>query len=183
MQHFKNYLAALLLSFLLLPAWAQQPQFAVRQLSLPKELAYYDNQFSGLYIAGGQLYIMSESRLQDKAEAKLYTVKLADLDRKLADTSYVLPYQKLPIRNLAAMRTRMAAAGQSYEGLEAMLIDKDVVYFSVETATPSANCYLLRGHLQADAVTLDSTLLVPVAKPLAADGSHIYNAGFEALAS
>ena len=181
MQHLKNYLAALLLSFTLLPAWAQQPQFVVRQLSLPKELAYYDNQFSGLYIAKGQLYILSESRIQERNnEAKLYTVKLADLDRKLADTAYVLPYQKLPIRNLAAMRTQMTAAGQSYEGLEAMLIAKDVVYFSVETATPSANCYLLRGRLQADAVTLDS-LLVPVAKPLAADGSHIYNAGFEAL--
>ncbi|OGX90487.1 hypothetical protein BEN49_22635 [Hymenobacter coccineus] len=166
-----------------MPARAQQPQFAVRNLHLPKELAYYDNQFSGLAASADQLYLLSESRLQDKAEAKLYAVRLADLDRQLADTAYVLPYQKVPIAGLPALRARMAAAGQRYEGLEAMLLVQDVVYLSVETDTPSPLCYLLRGQLRANAVVLDTTFLLPLAKPLAPDGSHIYNAGFEALAA
>ncbi|TPG67157.1 hypothetical protein EAH73_05330 [Hymenobacter nivis] len=165
-----------------MPARAQQPQFTVRNLHLPKELAYYDNQFSGLAASADKLYLLSESRLQDKAEAKLYSVRLADLDRQLADTAYVLPYQKLPIAGLPALRDRMAAAGQRYEGLEAMLLVQNVVYLSVETDTPSPLCYLLKGQLRADAVVLDTTFLLPLAKPLAADGSHIYNAGFEALA-
>jgi hypothetical protein len=109
-------------------------------------------------------------------------VQLADLDRKLIDTTYVLPYQKLPLNNLPALRARMKAAGQDYEGLEAMLIDGNTIYLSVETATPSANCYLLKGSLRPAAVDLDTTFLVTLAKPLVADGSHIYNAGFEALA-
>jgi len=178
-----KYLATLLLSGLFLPALAQQRQFDVHNLSLPKELEYYDNQFSGLFIAEGKLLLLSESRLQDKAEAKLYTVALADLDRKLTDTAYVLPYQKLPLVNLATLRAKMAALGQSYEGLEAMTLTKEAVYFSVETATPSANCYLLKGHLGTTAVELDTTYLVTLPKPVAADGSHIYNAGFEALAN
>ncbi|TVT42687.1 hypothetical protein FNT36_00925 [Hymenobacter setariae] len=178
-----KYLATLFLSSCFFSAVAQQRQFDVRSLSLPKELAYYDNQFSGLYIAQDKLFLLSESRLQDKAEAKLYTVALADLDRKLADTAYVLPYQKLPITNLARLRAKMTALGQRYEGLEAMLLTKDAAYFSVETATPSANCYLLKGHLGATAVELDTTFLVPLAKPVATDGSHIYNAGFEAMAN
>jgi hypothetical protein len=178
-----KYLATLLLSGFCLPALAQQRQFDVRSLSLPKELEYYDNQFSGLYIAQSQLYLLSESRLQDRAEAKLYTVALADLDRKLADTTYVLPYRKLPITNLGRLRDKMTALGQRYEGLEAMLLTKDAAYFSVETATPSANCYLLKGHLGATAVELDTTFLMTLPKPVAADGSHIYNAGFEALAN
>jgi hypothetical protein len=183
MQVYFPLLAALLLGGALRPARAQQPQFAVRTLALPEELAYYDNQFSGLYIADKQLYIMSESRIQERAnEAKLYTVALADIERQLADSTYVLPYRKLPIRGLGALRTRMAAAGQSYEGLEAMVIDRGTVYFSVETATPSDNCYLLKGKLGATSVVLDSTLLVPLPKPTAPDGAHIYNAGFEALA-
>jgi hypothetical protein len=177
-----KYLATLLLSGFCLSAVAQQRQFDVRSLSLPKELEYYDNQFSGLYIAQDKLFLLSESRLQDKAEAKLYTVALADLDRQLVDTTYVLPYRKLPINNLGRLRTRMKDLGQSYEGLEAMLLTKDAAYFSVETATPSANCYLLKGHLGATAVELDTTFLVTLPKPVAADGSHIYNAGFEALA-
>jgi hypothetical protein len=178
-----KYLATLLLSGFCLSAVAQQRQFDVRSLSLPKELEYYDNQFSGLAIAQSQLYLLSESRLQDRAEAKLYTVALADLDRKLADTTCVLPYRKLPINNLDRLRAKMKDLGQSYEGLEAMLFTKDAAYFSVETATPSANCYLLKGHLGATAVELDTTFLVNLPKPVAADGSHIYNAGFEALAN
>jgi hypothetical protein len=178
----KNYLVALLCSGSLLPARAQQAQFTVHKLHLPKELADYDNQFSGLATSAGQLYLLSESRLQDQAAAKLYTVRLADLDRQLADTTYALPYQQLPIQGLAALRTRMAAAGQRYEGLEALLITNDAVYVSVETATPSPLCYLLRGQLRPKAVVLDTTWLLPLTKPLAPDGSHIYNAGFEALA-
>jgi hypothetical protein len=177
-----KYFLALLCCSGLLPAQAQQAQFTAHNLHLPKELAYYDNQFSGLAISADKLFLMSESRLQDEAEAKLYTVRLADLNRQLADTTYVLPYQKLPVTGLPALRARMAAAGQRYEGLEALLITPDAVYLSVETDTPSPTCYLLKGQLRAEAVVLDTTFLLPLAKPLAADGSHIYNAGFEALA-
>ena len=177
-----KYLLAILCCGILLAAQAQQPHFTVRSLRLPQELAYYDNQFSGLAASADKLFLMSESRLQDQAEAKLYAVRLADLDRQLADTSYVLPYQKVLITGLPALRARMTAAGQRYEGLEAMLLVQDVVYLSVETDTPSPLCYLLKGQLRADAVVLDTTFLLPLAKPLAPDGSHIYNAGFEALA-
>lgn len=177
-----KYFAALLWANGLLAAQAQQPQFAIHKLRLPSELAYYDNQFSGLATSVDQLYLLSESRLQDQAEAKLYAVRLADLDHQLADTTYALPYRKLPITGLPALRARMAAAGQQYEGLEAILLVQDTVYLSVETDTPSPTCYLLKGQLHPDAVVLDTTFLLSLAKPLAADGSHIYNAGFEALA-
>lgn len=176
-----KYLLSLLLCLPFLPALAQTSSFAVHPVSLPKELEFYDNQFSGLAISNGKLFLLSESRLQDKAEAKLYTVQLADLDRKLLDTTYILPYQKIPLNNISALRTKMKAAGQNYEGLEAIVIDGNKVYLAVETATPSANCYLLKGRLTSKAVDLDTTFLVTLAKPLAADGSHIYNAGFEAL--
>jgi hypothetical protein len=177
----KHYLA-LLFGFLALPALAQQPQFKVRKLALPQELASPDNQFSGLFVSGGKLLLLSESRLQENAEAKLYAVQLADVDRQLADSTYTLPYQKLPLLNLAGIRTKINAAGQRYEGLEAMLIDEQTMYITVETDTPSPNAYLLKGTVRADAVVLDTTFLMPLPKPVAADGSHIYNAGFEALA-
>ena len=141
-----KYLAALLYCLLLLPARAQQPRFAVHKLRLPAEIEFYDNQFSGLALSAGQLLIMSESRLQDRAEAKLYAVALADLEHQLADSTYALPYRKLPLRGLPALRRRMQAAGQDYEGLEALLVTNDALYFSVETATPSALCYLLKGR-------------------------------------
>ncbi|MVN75740.1 hypothetical protein GO988_05315 [Hymenobacter sp. HMF4947] len=176
-----KYLATLLFALSLLPALAQQ-RFTTRNLLLPKELEFYDNQFSGLAVSKDKLLLMTECRLQDNAEAKLYAIKLTDLDRQLTDSTYVLPYQKLRLPNLPVLRAKIDALGQRYEGLEALLIDKDVVYLSVETATPSANCYLLKGRLHAATIDLDTAFLVPLTKPLAADGSHIYNAGFEALA-
>jgi hypothetical protein len=175
-----KYLLSCLLCLPPLLALAQKPSFTVRPISLPKELEFFDNQFSGLSISRGQLYLLSESRLQDQAEAKLYAVQLANLDRKLQDTTYVLPYQKIKLTGLPVLRARMKAAGQDYEGLEALMIAKDVVYLSVETATPSPNCYLLKGRLNATTVALDTTFLLALPKPPAADGSHIYNAGFEA---
>jgi hypothetical protein len=175
-----KYLLSCLLCLPALLTLAQTPSFTVRPISLPKELEFYDNQFSGLAISRGQLFMLSESRLQDQAEAKLYTVQLADLDRKLRDTTYVLPYQKIKLLGLSALQARMKAAGQEYEGLEALMIARDVVYLSVETTTPSANCYLLKGRLRANTVALDTTFLLALPKPPAPDGSHIYNAGFEA---
>ena len=74
---------------------AQEKQFSVHNISLPPELSYYDNQFSGLQVAGGNLYLMSESRLEDNQEAKLYSIKLSDIDHKLRDTAYILPYKKI----------------------------------------------------------------------------------------
>jgi hypothetical protein len=178
-----KFLLSLLCSLFFLPVLAQQAgaPFTVHPISLPKELEFYDNQFSGLTISGDKLFLLSESRLQEKAEAKLYTVQLADLDHKLLDTTYVLPYQKLQLNYLPALRAQMRATGQDYEGLEALLIDGDAIYFSVETATPSTNCYLIKGLLRPTTIDLDTTFLVALPKPLAADGSHIYNAGFEAL--
>lgn len=172
---------ALLFCLPFISAWSQQPQFRVDTVSLPDKIRYYNNQFSSLYIYGEKLFIMSESRLQDSAEAKLYAIKLTDLDRKRADTLYNLPFKKYTIYNLAILRNKMAAAGQQYEGLEAMVIHSGSVYFSVETTTPSSDCYLIKGALNDTAVLMDTSVLMPIPKPTTANGSHIYNAGFEAL--
>lgn len=125
---------------------------------------------------------MSESRLQDSAEAKLYSIKLSDIEKQLADSNYVLPYKKWRIYNLNILRGKMKDNGDDYEGLEAMIIDKNKIYFSVETATPSNNCYLLKGIINDTAIVLDTNEFFVMQKPITSDGKHIYNAGFEAIA-
>jgi hypothetical protein len=161
---------------------AQKPLFQVHHLSLPLELEYFDNQFSGLYIHNGKLFLLSECRLQEGAESKLYAINLFDLDRKIKDTSLVLPFEKYCIENLDVLRGKIEAAGQCYEGLEAILIDTDKVYISVETDTPSSTCYLLTGQIYDSTIVLNTDFLIPLNKPLTEDSTHIYNAGFEAVA-
>jgi hypothetical protein len=159
---------------------AQEKQFSIHTISLPPELSYYDNQFSGLQIADSNLYLMSESRLEDNQEAKLYSIRLSDINYKLQDTAYVLPYKKIKITGLDKLRAMMEEEKQVYEGLEAFIIDEQTVYFSVETNTPSPYCYLLKGTLNDSTIELGSTM-TPIRKPRKPDGSSIYNAGFEAL--
>ena len=177
-----KYFFFFLFCILTLTAVSQKKDFIIYNISLPPEISYYDNQFSGLYINKGNLFLMSESRLQDSAEAKLYAISLKDVDHKLVDSAYKLPYRKYHIYNLEVLRNKMDMKGDEYEGLEAMVIEGDKIYFSVETTTPSDNCYLLKGHINDTAVILNTAFLLPMQKPLLPNGSHVYNAGFEALA-
>jgi len=176
-----RYLFIFLFALILVNAIGQKASFNVHNISLPEEIAYGENQFSSLYIHAGKLFLMSESRLQEKAEAKLYAIKLSDLHSKLADTNVALPYQKFHIYHLNKLQDKINFVNQYYEGLEALVIDGDNVYFSVETNTPSSNGYLLRGKLNDTAVVMDTSFLVTLRKPVRSDGSQIRNAGFEAI--
>lgn len=171
------FVIAVLLS---VPAIFAQHHFNIIRIHLPEDVKYYDNQFSGLQIANGRLYLMSESRLQDKQEAKLYSVDLTQLERYKKDTTYVLHFRKHNIIGLDNLATKMKLQEQVYEGLEAMYIRGNSIYFSVETNTPSPLCYLLKGRFVNDDIYL-SSMLTPVSKPRKPNGSSIYNAGFEAI--
>lgn len=175
-----KYLILVITVLLSVPATFAQHHFNVQRIHLPDEVKYYDNQFSGLQIANGRLYLISESRLQDGQEAKLYSVNLDELERYQKDTTYPLHFKKHTIIGLDSLTAEMKIQGQAYEGLEALYIHDNKVYFSVETNTPSPLCYLLKGYFVKDNIYLSQTI-TPVPKPRRRDGSGIYNAGFEAI--
>ncbi|SDY09637.1 hypothetical protein [Hymenobacter psychrophilus] len=174
---------------LLLPLTVAQAQptrpLLTRTIQLPAELADRENQFSGLCTYRGQLLLLSESRLQEQAEAKVYGFALPDLDRQLAGSTAALSFRKYTIRGLSQARARIDRTAPIYEGLEAVAVLRDTLYFSIETVTPAPNCYLVRGVLDESqsVVQLDSSYLLALPKPRLPDGSSAYNAGFEALAS
>jgi hypothetical protein len=159
----------------------QDKGFDVIKIGLPPLISYYDNQFSGMFFQNDKLFLLSESRLQDSADAVIYVLKMADINRKMLDSTYRMHFENYPIKNLDLLREKMEALGDEYEGLEAMYMEGDNVYLTVETATPSKNCYLLRGNLYDNTVFLDLAFLLPMPKPTTATGGHIYNAGFESL--
>ncbi|HEX8429426.1 hypothetical protein [Hymenobacter sp.] len=164
---------------------AQKPDFTARTISLPAEIADRNNQLSGLYLRNNQLLLLAESRLQEHAEAKMYALDLASVEAQLAQKSAELAYKKYVIQNLEQIRARIDSTGQHYEGLEAVTVLDDVAYFSIETATSSPYCYVIKGSVDDSqaTITLDTHYLVPLAKPTLSNGAHIYNAGFEAMSS
>jgi hypothetical protein len=161
-------------------AKTQNNIFQVDTITLPQEISYSENQFSGLQIAGQKLYLMSECRLQENREAKLYSVNLSALAAFLKDTSQQLAFEKVKIFGLDSIVVAIKKLGDQYEGLEAFVIDKDNVYFSVETNTPSPNCYLIKGKFKEGNIYLQPVFKA-IPKPRKPDGSSIYNAGFEAI--
>ena len=98
------------------------------------------------------------------------------------DTSFILPFRKIVIKNIDILRDKMNVLGDDYEGLEAIVIEDDEVYLTAETATPSNNCYLLKGILKDSIIELDVKFLSPLPKPVDKNNHHIYNAGFEGMA-
>ncbi|RYU76093.1 hypothetical protein [Hymenobacter persicinus] len=165
-------------------AGAQKAPFALHPIPLPPEMADKNNQFSGLYLRGHELLLLSESRLQERAEAKVYGINLGSIDDQLAGKVKTVEYRKYSIRGLDRIKARIDSACQLYEGLEGLTMLGDDAYFTIETTTASTYCYLIKGRLSEEnaAITLDTRYLVPLPKPALTDGTHISNAGFEAAA-
>lgn len=166
--------------FLVSKVYAQTEAFDIHIIQLPKAIAYYDNQFSGLQVANEKLYLLSECRIQDKRETVIYSISLKELEQSFLDTSHQLQYEKTIINGLEALAAKMQQNNQEYEGLEAFVIKNNTVYLSVETNTPSPLAYILKGKLKHNTVQLSKNYLA-VAKPHKPDGTHIYNAAFESM--
>ncbi|MET4106857.1 hypothetical protein [Hymenobacter sp. UYP22] len=177
-----KYLLLIALLLAQLPVCAQKASFTIRTISLPPEIADKNNQFSGLFLRGKELLLLSESRLQDRAEAKMYGISLGSLDDQLAGRSTTATFKKYRIQGLDRIKTRIDSACQLYEGLEGLTMIGNDAYFTIETATQSAYCYVVKGVLSEESatITMDTNYLVPLAKPALTDGTHIHNAGFEA---
>ena len=152
-------------------------------ISLPPEIRDANKQFSGLHISNNVLYMLPECRLKENQEAVIYAIQLKEIDRSLNEQSGTISYTKYPIIGLEQMFDRMRKMGEKYEGLEAIIVNGQSVYLSIETATPSANCFLIKGLIKNHTVELDTSILTPVLKPVTPAGNHIYNAGFEAITS
>lgn len=158
-----------------------QKKLDVHSIKLPENVSYYDNQYSSLYVSNGALFLMSESRLEDKRPAFVDKISEKELNRAIKDSNYIVRNTRLPILGLEAIRAQLETRNQKYEGLEAMAIQGEDIFFSIETDTPSDSCYLLKGKLNNHAVILDSIHFLGLPKPKDENGKNVYNAGYESL--
>lgn len=178
MKHLYFILAVLLVTFF---AQAQPAAFKIHDIPLPAQIRYDENQFSGLFVQGKQLFLMPECRLQQGHEAKLYVLNLARFKKNSRDTAFSKRWKKINIHGLDSLRNRIDATGNEFEGLEAIVVEGNTVYLSVETSTASPDCFLLKGILSDTALTMDTRFLAALPKFKGADGKPVYNAGFEAV--
>jgi hypothetical protein len=152
----------------------------VLTIPLPKELADPEKQFSGLFIAFNKLWLLPECRIQENNESVLFGIPLSSLDDVTGNKTGSIEYKKIPIAGLVYLKNKIELQGQKYEGLEAMVIQANKIYLSVETNTPSPFEFLFKGDINEDRVLLDTSRLYVFRKPLK-NGQPIYNASIEAL--
>ncbi|WP_045687634.1 hypothetical protein [Hymenobacter sp. AT01-02] len=87
-------------------SYAQKAPYSFQTIPLPLEIADRNNQFSGLHLYKDELLLLSESRLQERAEAKVYALNLNTLDKQLAGKAQDIAYRKYAIRGLSTIRAR-----------------------------------------------------------------------------
>lgn len=177
-----RFLGVCIAVFFTIQSFSQPGNWSTRQINLPGELHSGDNQFSGLYKHCGKLWLMAESRIQEKLEAKVYTIGLKEIKACLKDSAHLPNFTKHEIVGLDKLVEKMKAQNEVFEGLEAISIKGKQVFFSVETTTPSLYAYILKGRLKKGKIWLDENGLLPVVKPVTANGQSIYNASFESIA-
>lgn len=180
MRFFKDIFLLSLAIFLSCHISAQE-HFKVSKIKLPADISYYDNQFSSLYIAKDNLFLMSECRIEDKSPAFIAYADLHQVNKAIKDSNYTPFFHRIALRGLDTISDILKNRNQVYEGLEAMAIDKNSYYFSIETNTPSDSCYIVKGDLVDSAIHLNTTHFLTIAKPKDENGKAIYNTGFESM--
>lgn len=155
--------------------------FGIHPINLASQISYYDNQYSGLYIGSDSLYLMSECRLQDNMPAYLDRASLKELQTAVKDSTYVPSFERITINGLDKIRAVINDRKQIYEGLEAMVINANVFYFSIETTEASDSCYIVKGTMTNKVVNIDAGTFLGIPKPKNSNGQYIDNAGFESL--
>lgn len=155
----------------------------VHYIKLDTAQSFYDNQYSSICKNQNSIFLMSESRIEDKMPAFVDKTSSSELSKAIIDSSYSPIFQRLPLHNLELIRLQILQRHQNYEGLEAMAINQtgDSVYFSIETTTHSDSAYIIKGKLENDRIEMDINNFVGIQKPKDAKGKYIYNAGYESL--
>ncbi|MFT4204458.1 MAG: hypothetical protein QM610_11180 [Chitinophagaceae bacterium] len=181
MKSLQTFLSILLIQTMLGITLYAQHCLKANKIKLPGDISYYDNQFSSLYIAQDKLYLMSECRIEDNSPAFIAFADLEQMNNAIKDSNYTPKFHRIALKNLDIISDILKDRKQVYEGLEAMAIDGNTYYFSIETNTPSDSCYIIKGDLKDSAIQLNTTHFLAIPKPKDENGKNIYNAGFESL--
>ncbi len=181
MKSTKSFLILVFMLTILSQSLLAQDFFKVNKIKLPADISYYDNQFSSLYIAQDKLFLMSECRIEDKRPAYIAYTNLKKANKAIKDSNYMPEFHSILLKNLDVISDILKARNQVYEGLEAMAIDVNTYFFSIETNTPSDSCYIVKGDLVDSAIQLNTEHFLAIAKPKDENGKAVYNTGFESM--
>lgn len=163
-----------------LSALAARAQNMCKNIPLPKAINGVNEEFSGMTIYGGRLYL--EPQYGDHKETKLdgtfnlYSILADSINRVIDGQDTALSaFKTISVKNLNLLPDSVKA---NYEGFEAISIANHTVFLSIETDDKYPYCFVLKGKLDTvkGEVIVDAEHFISLRRY-----SSISNAGFESV--
>ena len=155
-------------------------QGAYKNILLPKNINSVNEEFSGMAMYNNRLYL--EPQYGDHKETKLngdfyiYSIAADSIGRVIdGKDSLLTAYRTLSVKNLDKLPDSVK---NDYEGFEALTIENNTAYLSIETHDSYEYCFLLKGTLDTvkNEIVIDPLNYVTLKRYLRID-----NAGFESV--
>ncbi|RZL11145.1 MAG: hypothetical protein EOO89_20575 [Pedobacter sp.] len=140
-------------------------------IKLPGEIADSKQEFSSMYLKDDAVWLMPQ--YPDSLNHSIYSIEKQAIEDAINSGSIIKEFGRISVNGLKNFKDRI---GGSYEGLEAVVVIGNKVFFTIETKPPNKNCYLIRGTLQGDQIIIDNNRLYVLPKL-----KMLTNAGFEAM--
>ncbi|WP_426582833.1 hypothetical protein [Mucilaginibacter sp. R-33] len=161
-------------------AMAARAQNVYKNIPLPKAINGVNEEFSGVTIYGGRLYL--EPQYGDHKETKLdgtfnlYSIFADSINRVIDGQDTALSaYKTISVKGLNLLPDSVKA---NYEGFEAISIANNTVFLSIETDDKYPYCFVLKGKLDTvkGEVIIDPEHFISLRRY-----PSISNAGFESV--
>lgn len=152
--------------------------FAQQNIPLPAAIANPVAEYSAMTLAGNRLLLVP----QYPDNNALYAI---DTNKLLQAISQGKPvsfqkFSKIVLPNFESVKQAINANGDVYEGVEAVVAVGNTVFFSIETTESTDSCFIVKGYLHKNSITLDSRHLQAI-KKITCDDKRVSNAGYESL--
>lgn len=140
------------------PSAAQNAETTVKVLTLPPPLDTPNAEISGLTWAGDWLILLPQ--YPQRFEDHLFRIHKTDILEAVSENSG----NPLPIKPILIDTGGLEKAIPGFEGFEAIVVNENTAYLTIEASPAAMQGYLVRGEFSEDyaRLTLEANLLTPL---------------------
>ncbi|RAJ02383.1 hypothetical protein LX64_03395 [Chitinophaga skermanii] len=141
-------------------------------IPLPAAISSNFYEYSGLAKYNNELLLLPQFKKCTGSDS-LYSISLEDVRKYRTEKTPVTAYKSYSLTNLGEIYNKLSA---EWEGFEAIAVNGNQVWLTVETHDGNPNCYVLTGIIDGNKIVLDPQNVLALKRPYDCD-----NMGFECL--
>lgn len=171
----------LLLKYIALPLFALLLTITARaqkDIQVNEKIANPVEEYSALAIAGKRLLLIPQYPVTNNTYA--IATRLVDKKAKRSAALTAADFTPITIENLQPVIAIINRSKPCYEGFEGAVAVGNTLFLSIETSESADSCYLLKGYLNQNTITIDTQHIKALPKVKCND-KVVNNAGYESL--